>query len=157
MLIAVATVWPIVRDVFRKRATQLPGLYPGTKYAGSVSVDPRFIAECLKKAEEVLLKHSPWSASQLHLVISQLTVVVVDSDAWVDQHGPDQAKRLFDPTLVVNQKLEGLCHELAHRCQWMLDTLLDDNHLTWNMSGIWTAAYEYEAWLNGTRFISSSR
>lgn len=149
------TAWRKLRTVV---PLQLPGLYDGTKYSGSVTVNPAFITECLKKSEELLLKHSPWSSSQLRLVLSRVTVVVVDHEAWIDQHGVDQLHRLIGPPkVIVNSKLEGLCHELAHRCQWMLDTLHDDNHLTWGMSGIWTAVYEYEAWLNGTRFFTNSR
>jgi hypothetical protein len=157
VLVVIALTVTIARRLRRQIPFQLPGLYEGTTYAGSTEVDPRFIAECLKKAEEVLLKHSPWSSSQLRLVISSITVLVVDHEAWIDQHGTDQLHRLKHENVIVNSKLEGLCHELAHRCQWRLDTLYDDNHLTWSISGIWNAVYEYEAWLNGTRFISSSR
>lgn len=149
---------PTARAMFHKRVPfQLPDQYEGATYSGSTAVDPKFISECLRKAEEVLLKHSPWSASQLRTVISSITVVVVDHEAWVDQHGAEQLHRLKHENVIVNSKLEGLCHELAHRCQWRLDTLYDDNHLTWGVTGVWTAVYEYEAWLNGTRFFSNAR
>jgi hypothetical protein len=119
------------------------GYYPGSKWCSRVDSNPFLIAKALQAAESSLIARTPWTAANLALVGHYVRVHVKDSERW----GVLWGRRGQEYTLVVGPSLAGLCHEMAHLCEQVLDNSSDTTHGSWKVNGVEQALEDYDEWL----------
>lgn len=115
------------------------------------------LAECLKKAAELLAKHSQlvtppgglikWPLSTVTKALSNARIYVMDEDKWVDEWGRKVAGIQAGRNLIVGRNLAAFLHEAAHRCEEVIDRERDMEHSSWVADGIRAADDEFATWL----------
>lgn len=145
LAICVVTTWLVVRAVRQIQAQQwqlIHGYYSGTTYLAPRWWDNGRLVRCLQEAETCLIQHTSWGAANMALVGHSVHVLVQKGAASC--HGRRLATGYF---LVVQPNLAGLCHEMAHLAEYVLEGKVRETHKHWGVDGVWTAVAQYEDWL----------
>jgi hypothetical protein len=136
---------------FRIPWEPLPGA-PGVRwYSQAKGLDWARVLGALRVAESALARHvSHWTPRQVRAVADEVRIYVVATESWLNLGGKPVAGEQLLEVLYVGPSLAALCHELAHRCEEVLDKRADYAHAGWTENGIRAALAEYDAWLGSS-------
>lgn len=121
----------------------LPG-FPRVRCAAPPDVRLEFVSAELNRASVLLAKYGPWTISQVVKATSEVAIIVMQSNSWVDVYGRKVAGEEVIGQLQVGHNLAALCHELAHYCEQQYDEATDDGHMKWGGRGIQKAVDAFE-------------
>jgi hypothetical protein len=139
VLLAIAVGgWLMVRRVNASRTEwkPIPGYFPGASYDAKAAVSGEHVALVCRLAQLSLVMHGPWAASRVVDVCRSIKVLVLDTDSWRNVDNELVAGEQMGQVLVVGKSMAGLCHELAHRCEEVIDGRQDYEHAAWGVRGI---------------------
>ncbi len=124
----------------------LPGPTGAEWYSRLDTTNPTYLADALLAAGTFLAVRTGWGHDNLAMVMARTQVYVMGSEKWQDLSGQQVAGQQVGRSLLVGPSLAGLCHELAHLCEEVLDKKVDYQHAAWPASGIATAIEDFDAW-----------
>jgi len=144
-------LWMFFTYWFKVRVpwSSLAGYYSAKFYEepGNPNFSGARLVAALRKCEELLLKHTKYTAVQLATCFQRIHIFVKKDNAWVDQWGRKVAGEEGGKVIAVGADLAALLHEEGHLLEEMIDLIVDDNHTTWPAKGFDVADVEYQAWL----------
>lgn len=112
------------------------------KFSGPAK--PAAVGRAVGLALAVLQEHTGWSQAKLAAAVQGVLIQVQPTDAWMF-NGRKVGGLQLPGSVLVGPNLSALCHELAHLAQAVIDHIEDNNHLTWESTGIWAADAAYRA------------
>jgi hypothetical protein len=124
----------------------LPG-YRAAQWYSRQGVEVRRLAEALVAAEGFLVQRGPWSPAQVWRACDKVRVYVMATESWRGFSGQNVAGEQLEEVLCVGPSLAALCHELAHRCEAVIDKRTDYAHAGWSDNGIRAALADFDVWL----------
>lgn len=147
LCVAVLVVGLVALYLLRRRDpypwAPLPGYYPGSRWHSTVPMDVRRLVAALQAAEQCLIERTNWTAANMALVGHYVRLRIAGSESWSKLW---EGARPVHDHIVIGPALTGLCHELAHLAEVVIDSRNTSDHEAWHELGVERALEDYDQW-----------
>ena len=113
----------------------------GVQWTGPEGFDVNRLAVAMDRALDTL--SAVWPREKVLLALAASKVIVNPEPAWVDIWGRKVGGLTVGDIVFVGSDLAALAHELAHRCEYVLEGKVDEDHALWLSRGIFAALDKY--------------